>query len=351
MEYRPLGTTGIKVSLITLGTMTWGEQNSETDAHQQIELALDHGVNLIDIAEMYPVPPRPETQGETERIVGSWLRSAPGNRQRALIATKAAGPIHDPQRPSHIRGGRNHFDKASLAEALDGSLQRLGTDYVDLYQLHWPDRRTNFFGQLGYRWDDAPDDSVPIVETLAALKDFIDAGKIRYIGLSNETPWGLSRFLAAAERLGLPRVVSIQNPYSLLNRSFEVGLAEFSQREQVGLLAYSPLGMGVLSGKYLNGARPDGARLTLFDRFIRYSNPQAQAATAEYVALAQHHGLSPVQLALAYVNSRPFVTANIVGATSVAQLQENLDSIQLTLSDEILAQIEAIHARWPNPAP
>ncbi len=349
MQYRTLGHTDIQVSQITLGTMTWGEQNTEAEAHEQIALALDRGVNLIDAAEMYPVPPKPETQGSTERILGNWLARS-GQRDKVLIATKATGPARMPHNPRHVRGGENHFDRKGLSDALDASLKRLQTDYVDLYQLHWPDRSTNTFGQLNYPWIE-DEFTVPVEETLAVLKDFVDAGKIRHIGVSNETPWGLSRFIAAADRLGLPRIVSIQNPYSLLNRSFEIGLAEFSHRDKIGLLAYSPLAFGVLSGKYLNGAQPPAGRLTLFSRFTRYTNPQAEAAATAYVELARRHGLSPAQLALAYVNSRPFVTSNIIGATTQEQLRENLDSTAVTLSAEVLAEIEAIHVRQPNPAP
>ena len=350
MQYRTLGHTGIDVSLISLGTMTWGEQNSEADAHSQLDLALEHGVNLIDAAEMYPVPPRPENQGRTEQYIGNWL-AAGGRRDRIVLATKAAGPSSDPKRPSHIRDGRTHFSRANLTEALHDSLRRLQTDYVDLYQLHWLDRNVNIFGQALYPYQDDPAGSVAIEETLAVLQDFIRDGKVRAIGVSNESPWGVARFLTAAEYRGLPRIASIQNAYSLLNRSFENGLSEFSHRDSVGLLAYSPLAFGMLSGKYRDGARPAGARLSLFDRFTRYSNPQAEAATERYVALAEARGLSPAQMALAFVNSRPFVTSNIIGATTLPQLQENLASLSLTLDADTLAAIDAIHHGQPNPAP
>ena len=350
MEYRPLGRSDLKVSLIGLGTMTWGEQNSEADAHAQLDLALEHGINLIDTAEMYPVPPKADTQGLTEAYIGSWLAKG-GRRDRVLLATKIAGPALQPHNPRHIRGDANRFDRANLTAALEGSLQRLQTDYVDLYQLHWPGRHTNTFGRLGYPWLEGPDDAVPPEETLAVLAEFVKQGKVRYIGLSNETPWGLARFLQAAERLGLPHVVSIQNPYNLLNRTYEIGLAEFAHRDGISLLPYSPLAFGVLSGKYLDHARPANARLTLFDRFTRYIKPQAQAATAEYVALARRHGLSPAQMALAFVNSRPFVASNLIGATTLQQLEENIASASLRLEDEVLAGIEAIHERYPNPAP
>ncbi|WDZ94448.1 NADP(H)-dependent aldo-keto reductase [Herbaspirillum sp. WKF16] len=349
MQYRQLGRTDAKVSLITLGTMTWGQQNTEAEAHSQLDYAVERGVNLIDAAEMYPVPPKAETQGLTERYLGTWLKKS-GKRERLLIATKCTGPARKPHNPRHVRGGINNLDRKGLTEALNGSLERLQLDHVDLYQLHWPDRSVNSFGQLNYQHV-ADETTVPIEETLKVLSEFVKAGKIRYIGLSNETSWGVAQFLRAAEQHGLERVVTIQNPYSLLNRSFEINLAEFAHREQVGLLAYSPLAFGMLSGKYLNGARPADGRLTLFERFVRYTNPQAERATAEYVALARQHGLDPAQMALAWVNSRPFITSNIIGATTLEQLRSNLDSLELTLSEEVLAGIEAIHRNQPNPAP
>lgn len=349
MEYRELGQTNLKVSQITLGTMTWGEQNNEPEAHAQIDMALEYGVNLIDVAEMYPVPPRPETQGSTEQYLGSWLKKS-GKRDQVMIATKATGPARKPHNPRHIRGGINNFDRKGLTEALNGSLERLQTDYVDLYQLHWPDRSVNCFGTLNYAH--IPDeDTVPIEETLTILADFIRAGKVRHIGVSNETPWGIAQFIRAAEKFDLPRIVTVQNPYSLLNRTFEIGHSEFSYREQIGLLAYSPLAFGVLSGKYLEGARPAGGRLSLFERFTRYTNPQVDRVAGDYIALAKKHAIDPAQMALAFVTSRGFVTSNIIGATTLPQLQSNLDSINLTLSNEILAEIEAIHIRQPNPAP
>lgn len=349
MHYRQLGRTDLNVSEIALGTMTWGEQNSEADAHAQIDLALANGVNLIDAAEMYPVPPKPETQGRTEQYIGSWLKKS-GKRDQVLIATKATGPARKPHNPRHIRGGENNHDRKSLTAAIDGSLQRLQTDYIDLYQLHWPDRSVNSFGQLDYiHFGDEV--TVPVEETLAVLAEFVKAGKIRHIGLSNETPWGVAAFLNAAERGFGPRVASIQNPYSLLNRTFEIGLSEFSHREQVGLLAYSPLAFGRLTGKYANGAQPEDGRLTLFSRFSRYSNAEAVSATDGYLALAKKYALDPAQMALAFVTGRPFVTSNIIGATTLQQLQSNLDSAALTLSPEILAEIEALHKAQPNPAP
>lgn len=346
MEYRRLGDTDVNVSLICLGTMTYGEQNTLQEAHAQLDLALERGVNFIDCAEIYPVPPRQGTHGETERIVGAWLK-ARGVRDRVILATKVAGRA---DWLPYIRDGEPRLNRTHMEAALDGSLERLGTDYVDLYQLHWPDRHTNYFGDLGYIHK-SDDDPVPVEETLAVLGDFVRAGKVRYVGLSNETPWGIMAFLRAAERLGLPRVVSVQNPYSLLNRTFEVGCAEVSIRDQVGLLAYSPLAFGTLTGKYLKGARPPGARLTRFDRFRRYSGPAGEAATAAYVDLARRHDLEPAAMALAFVHRQPFVTSTIVGATTVEQLEADLRSVEVKLPDAVLEGIEAIHQRHPNPCP
>ncbi|MBY4676894.1 NADP(H)-dependent aldo-keto reductase [Marinobacterium arenosum] len=345
MEKRTLGSSALDVSLICLGTMTFGNQNSEAQAHQQLDCAIAAGVNFIDAAEMYPVPTGAELQGRTEQYIGNWLR-ARGNRDRLVIATKASGPG---EMVSYLRPDI-HFDRRNISEALDGSLRRLQTDYIDLYQLHWPDRASNFFGQLGYRHQPEKD-GTPIQQTLEVLKEQVDAGKIRYIGLSNETPWGLMSFLKYAEQFDLPRVVSLQNPYSLLNRTCEIALAEIMQREQVDLLAYSPLGFGTLSGKYLDGALPAGSRLALFPHYQRYLTEQGVRATESYVQLAREHGLDPAQMALAYVNSRPFLASNIIGATSLAQLESNLASVELRLGAELLAAIEAIHNRFPNPCP
>ena len=348
MKYRKLGRTDTEVSLIGLGTMTWGEQNSEADAHRQLDYALSRGVNLVDTAEMYPVPPKPDTQGRTETYIGTWLAKT-GRRHDIVLASKAAGPVRDAKRPSHIRDGKTFLDRKNLTAALDASLKRLQTDYLDLYQLHWPDRSTATFGRE-YPWID-DDYTVPVQETLEVLQDFVRAGKVRHIGVSNETPWGVAQFLKHADTLGLPRIDTIQNPYSLLNRTYESGLSEFSHREQVSLLAYSPLAMGVLSGKYLDGARPEGARLTLFTRFTRYSNERTEAATRQYVQLARDHGLSPTHLALAWVNQQPSVASNLIGATTLDQLKEDIDSVDVSLSPELLEQIDKIHAGNPNPAP
>ncbi len=347
MEYRPLGQTDTKVSVVGLGTMTWGEQNSEQDAFAQMDYALDHGVNFFDTAELYAIPPRAETQGRTEEIIGKWL-AARGTRGRIVLASKIAGP--GPEWIPHIRGGRTVFDAANLHAAVEASLRRLQTDYIDLYQLHWPERDTNFFGRLGYDAHE-PDDFTPVRETLEALQSLIEAGKIRHFGLSNETPWGVMSFLHVAEQYDLPRVVSVQNPYSLLNRSYEVGLAEISLREHCGLIAYSPLGFGVLSGKYLDGQQPAGARLTRWPDYARYSSAESVAATREYVELARRHDLDPAQMALAWCHSRPFLTSTLIGATNMDQLASNIASAELVLPPAVVEGIEAIHGRIPNPSP
>ena len=347
MKYRTLGRSGVSVSALCLGTMTFGMQNNEAEAHEQLDYALDQGINFIDTAEMYPVPPRAQTQGRTESIIGDWMRQR-GNRDRVILATKVAGPGGDWL--DYIRGGNNRLDRANIEAAVNGSLKRLQTDYIDYYQVHWPDRPTNCFGQLGYDWPEE-DNSVPLAETLGVLDDLVKSGKIRYIGVSNETPWGVMRYLCLSEATGQARIQGIQNPYSLLNRSFEVGLSEITRHEQVGLLAYSPLGFGVLSGKYLHGHQPESARLTLFPDYQRYSNPQAVAATEEYVKLARAFELEPAQMALAFVTSRPFVTSNIIGATTMDQLRCNIASMELSLSSELLEAIDQIHQRYSNPAP
>lgn len=345
MDYLTLGQSGLKVSRIALGTMTFGRQNSEVEAFEQLDYALERGVNLIDAAEMYPVPTAAEFQGRTEQYIGNWMRQR-GNRDRVILATKATGPG---AMVSYLRQDMRH-DARNLRLAIEGSLTRLQTDYIDLYQLHWPDRSTNFFGQLGYQHDPSSP-GTPLAETLAVLGELVAEGKIRHIGLSNETPWGTMKCLQLAEQLGLPRIVSVQNPYSLLNRTAEIGLAEVMLREQVGLLAYSPLGFGVLTGKYAAGARPEGSRLALFPEYQRYLTEQGLAATQCYLELAAEAGLDPAQMALAYVNSRPFLGSNIIGATRMDQLKANLDSLDVELSAELLAQIEAIHQRYPNPCP
>ena len=347
MRYRQLSNTDLQVSELCLGTMTFGEQNTEQEGFDQLDMAVDHGVNFIYTAEMYPVPPRAETMGRTEEIIGNWLTRR-GRRDDIVIATKVAGPGRDWL--TYIRGGDNRLDRDNIRQAVNASLRRLQTDVIDLYQLHWPDRETNFFGKLGYVHPD-DDASTPLLETLQALGELVDEGKVRHIGVSNETPWGVMRLVQLAAEHGLPRPVSIQNPYNLLNRTFEIGLAEIAHREAVGLLAYSPMAFGVLSGKYLAGQRPAGSRLARFPGYDRYSNLQAQKACHDYVTLARDFGIDPAQMALAYVTSRPFVTSNIIGATSTAQLRSNLDSIELVLDNELLGEIEEIHRRHPNPSP
>lgn len=346
MEYRKLGRTDIDVSVICLGTMTYGEQNTEAEAHEQLNYAVEQGVNFIDTAEMYAVPPRKETQGLTEKHIGTWLNSkGKAQRERLVIATKVSGP----NMQEYLRDGPR-LSAGHIRRAVEGSLKRLQTDYIDLYQTHWPERQTNYFGELDYTHD-AGKDGVPIEETLRALDDLVQSGKVRYIGVSNETPWGVAGYLRLSERHDLPRIVSVQNPYSLLNRVFEVGLSEFACREQTGLLAYSPLGFGVLSGKYLGGTKPEGARLTLFDFFTRYTNPKGIEMTQRYADIARDAGLSPATLALAFVNSREFVTANIIGATTMAQLKEDIASIDVRLDEATLEAIAQAHAETPNPCP
>jgi len=351
MEFRRLGRTDIQVSLICLGTMTWGEQNTEAEAHAQLDYALERGISFIDTAEMYPVPPRGETQGRTETYIGTWLK-ARGNRDKVVLATKVAGRGGGPRGDfSWLRDDRQppNLGRRQIFEAVDKSLKRLQTDYIDLYQTHWPDRLTTNFGKAEYPWNDEA--SIAIAETLDAMGELVRAGKIRTVGVSNETAWGVMQHVAdAAADPARPRIVSIQNAYSLLNRWYESSLSEVTKQEAVGLLAYSPLAMGVLSGKYLGGAKPPGSRLTLFGRFTRYSNPQVDRATERYVALARQHGLDPAQMALAFVNSRPFVTSNIIGATSLEQLKTDIDSLGVKLSQEVLDGIEAIHRDQPNPA-
>lgn len=349
MDYRRLGRTDLRVSAIMLGTMTWGEQNTEKEGHEQLDYALDRGVNFIDTAEIYSIPPRAETQGSTERIIGSWL-AARKNRDKVIVATKVSGRSESPYLRPEGKGAR--LDRKNINYAIDESLKRLRTDYVDLYQLHWPDRPLPLFGAGGTIYRSPPEmDEIPIEETLEALADLVKAGKVRHVALSNETSWGLARFLRAAELGHGPRVVSIQNAYNLINRTFEIGLAEFACREDVGLLAYSPLAQGYLTGKYRNGARPAGARTTLFERGQRYEKPGVAQAIDAYLDLAQEIGVSPAKLALAFVTSRPFVTSNIIGATTMAQLQEDLDSLEVTITPQIEARIDAIHQVHSNPAP
>tara|TARA_B100000287_G_scaffold247004_1_gene232180 strand:+ start:267 stop:1307 length:1041 start_codon:yes stop_codon:yes gene_type:complete len=346
MEYRLLGNTDLKVSLICLGTMTWGEQNSEREGFEQMDYSFDQGVNFFDTAELYSVPPRKETWGSTETIIGNWFE-AKKNREKVILATKVTGRSG----MKWFRNKETRLNKDQIKNALEGSLKRLKTEYIDLYQLHWPDRKANFFGKLTYNHQDE-EDFIEIQTQLEVLTELIKEGKIRYIGLSNETPWGLMKFLSLAEQFNLPRIVSVQNPYSLLNRSYEVGLAEISIREKCGLLAYSPLGFGMLTGKYDNGTKPDGARLTLFgDMFTRYTKPKGLKYSEKFNDLARKNNLSPTQMALAFVNSRDFVTSNIIGATNLEQLKENINSYKIKLSNEVLEEIDEIHNENPFPCP
>ena len=349
MQFRPLADTGILLPEICLGTMTFGEQNTQEQAFQQLDYALDHGLYFWDTAEMYPVPPKPETQGATERIIGHWIASR-GGRDKLFLASKIAGPS---QGGSHIRDGQTRFGADEISAAIDQSLSRLQTDYIDLYQLHWPQRPTNFFGKLGYGNAEAAEDRAvtDLEETLTALQYEIKKGRIRYIGLSNETPWGTMKFLHLAEKLGLSKFVSVQNPYNLLNRTYEIGMSEIAKYENVGLLAYSPLAFGYLTGKFRHGARPADARVTLYSRFSRYSNPQSEWATEQYAQLAEQHGLSLTQLALAFIKQHFCVTSTIIGATNLDQLKENIQAFEINLSKEVLNGIEEIHRQQPNPAP
>jgi aryl-alcohol dehydrogenase-like predicted oxidoreductase len=345
MKYTTIPHTDIRVSKICLGTMTWGNQNTAAEGFEQMDYALDTGVNFFDTAELYPVPATADTYADTERIMGDWFATRK-NREKVVLATKIAGPG---AYTAHIR--TTGFTPDSISEALEGSLKRLQTDYVDLYQLHWPERNANFFGKRDYFPDDEERWQENFLEILETLHRFVQQGKIRHIGLSNETPWASMKYISLAEQKDLPRMKTIQNPYSLLNRTFEVGNAEVAHREQLGLLAYSPLAFGVLSGKYRNGQLPENSRLKLFPRMARYNSEESSAATEAYAAIAAKHGLSLTQLSLAFVNDRPFVTSNIIGATTMEQLKENIDTAAITLSAEILTEIDAVHNRIPNPAP
>jgi aryl-alcohol dehydrogenase-like predicted oxidoreductase len=345
MKYTTLPNTDIKVSKICLGTMTFGQQNTESEGHEQMDYALDKGVNFFDTAEMYSIPGKQETYGSTEKIIGSWFKKT-GKREEIVLASKIAGP-----NPGfgYMRE-KLDFSAASIQYALDNSLQRLQTDYIDVYQLHWPERKTNFFGQRGYKaQDDAWEDNIH--EVLEALDGFVKSGKIKHIGVSNENPWGMMRFLEESKYHNLPRIKTIQNPYSLLNRLFENASAEVSLRENVGLLAYSPLAFGVLSGKFLTGESHPNSRLNLFPQYTRYNSAKSTEATKLYQEVAHKHGLTLTQLALAFVEQQPFVTSAIIGATTMEQLKENIDTIKVTLSEEIRKEIDAIQAVIPDPAP
>ena len=342
MKYKKLPNTDLNVSLLCLGTMTYGEQNNEKEAHEQLDYSISNGINFIDTAEMYAIPPREETQGKTEEIIGTWL-SKRKDRDKIILATKVAGPGME-----YIRGG-SRLSKKHILQAADDSLKRLQTDYIDLYQVHWPERKSNFFGRLGYEYSEEM--GVSIEETLEAMTTLVKSGKVRHIGVSNETPWGANEYLQLAKNEGCQKIITIQNPYSLLNRIYEVGLAEISQHENIGLLAYSPLGFGQLTGKYINKT-DDDTRLGLYgDWFTRYSNQNCLNAVKKYSKIADKHNVSLTHLALAFVNTQPFVTSNIIGATTMNQLKENIESINIDLNEEILEEINEVHSDQPNPAP
>ena len=345
MKYKKLGTTDLDVSLICLGTMTWGTQNSEKDAFEQMDYSLAEGVNFFDTAELYSVPPNSESYGKTEVMIGNWFEKRK-NREKVILASKVAGPGC-----KWIRDGRNSFDEKTIGEAIDGSLKRLKTDYIDLYQLHWPERSTNYFGQRDYTIDSNEGKWNSFESILEALEKFIKKGKIRFIGMSNETPYGFSKYIELSKNRNLPRMMSVQNPYNLVNRTYEVGMAEISIREKCGLLVYYPLATGALSGKYRNGKMPKNSRQALFKGWERHLNPLAMKAYEEYYKLAKEHDMTMVQLAQAFVNTRPFVTSNIIGATNMTQLKENIDSVKIELTKEILDKINNIHNNNPNPSP
>ncbi len=345
MKFKKLGNTDLDVSLICLGTMTWGSQNSEKDAFEQMDYSISQGVNFIDTAEIYSVPPNSDTYGKTEIMIGNWFKKK-RNRDKIILASKVAGPGCD-----WIRGGGNNFNKKKIGEAIEGSLKRLKTDYIDLYQLHWPERSTNYFGKRDFTYNNKEGEWNSFEDILEALSIYIKSGKIRYIGMSNETPYGLSRYLEISKNKGLPRMMSVQNPYSLVNRTYEIGMSEISIRQKCGLLVYYPLAAGGLSGKYRNGKIPKNSRMALYDGWKRFLNPLAMKAYDEYHKLAKDFNLTMVQLAQSFVNSRPFVTSNIIGATTMDQLKENLDSVNINFTDEMMERVDKIHNENPNPSP
>ena len=345
MKFRKLGTTDIDVSLICLGTMTWGTQNTEKEAFEQMDYAVSQGINFFDTAEIYSVPPTSDSYGKTEIMIGNWFKKRK-NRDKIILASKVAGPGCN-----WIRGGGNNFDKKKIGEAIDGSLKRLKTDYIDLYQLHWPERSTNYFGSRDFLYNNKEGNWNSFENILEALEKFIKSGKIRFIGMSNETPYGLSRYLEISKNKGGPRMMSVQNPYNLVNRTYEIGMSEISIREKCGLLVYYPLAAGGLSGKYRNGKMPKNSRMALFKGWERHLNPLAMKAYDEYFKLAEDFNLSMVQLAQSFVNSRPFVTSNIIGATTMNQLKENIESINIEFTDEMMRRVNEIHNNNPNPSP
>ena len=346
MNYKKLGSTDVDVSTICLGTMTWGEQNSKSDGFEQMDYAIDNGVNFWDTAEIYAIPMREETYGETENIIGEWFKKTK-KRDKIILATKVSGPTSK----EYIRGGGCSYDKKSMSEALEKSLKRMQTDYIDLYQLHWPERNTNFFGKQGYEHDSNEKNWVAFEEILENLKKFVDAGKIRYVGLSNETAWGLAKCLELSKLKNLPKMMAVQNPYNLLNRTYEVGLAEISVREQSGLLAYSPLAFGYLTGKYRNNNMPKGSRIDLFKDFTRYNNENSIKAIEEYYKISQKFNLDFAQMSIKFCEIQPFVTSVIIGATTMQQLKTNVESVNVKLNNEIIDKINEVQKIYPNPCP
>lgn len=348
MQYNLLGNSPLSVSQICLGSMTWGEQNTADQANAQMALAIENGINFFDVAEMYPVPPKPETYGQSEQIMGEWLKQN-NQRKKIILATKVAGSSSRNRGVNHIRNGAN-LGRDHIFSACESSLKRLQTDYIDLYQIHWPERATNFFGKLEYNhWPE--EDGISIHESLSAASELVKQGKVRYIGISNETPWGTHEYLRLASVYDLENVISIQNPYNLLNRTWDIGGSEMCIRENIGFLAYSPLAFGKLSGKYLNNQMPSNSRMALYDRFSRYDKTNCDEAIAAYARVAQDHNITPSQLALAFVNQRPYVASNIIGATTLEQLRENINSHMIKLTPELISDIDAIHTQYPNPAP
>jgi len=346
MNYRKLGNTDLEVSTICLGTMTWGEQNTQEEGFKQMDYALDQGVNFLDTAELYSIPPKKETFGHTEIIIGNWFKKTK-KRDKIILATKVGGPGRD-----YTRNGENSFVGKNLAEALEGSLKRLKTDYIDLYQLHWPERNVNNFGNLGYKHEEDGSKWSKFEDVLENLKKFIDAGKIKYVGLSNETPWGVSKFLEISKEKKLPRMMSVQNPYSLLNRSYEVGLAEISIREQIGLLGYSPLASGFLSGKYRNNKMPKNSRIERDgDFWTRYNKPNKNKAVDAYYEISKKFNLNFAQMSLKFCEIQKFITSIIIGATTMEQLKTDIESVNVNLSDEVIKEINEVQKIYPNPCP
>ena len=345
MNYKKLGNTTLNVSTICLGTMTWGEQNTQNEGFEQMDFALDQGVNFWDTAEIYSIPPKQETFGDTEVIIGNWFEKKK-KRDKIILASKVCGPMRE-----YVRGGGNQFGEKNITEALEGSLKRLKTDYIDLYQLHWPERKTNFFGKLGYEHDDSSE-WTKFEDILGSLQKFIDEGKIRHVGLSNETAWGLSKFLELSKDKNIPRMLSVQNPYNLLNRTYEVGLAEMSVREKAGLLAYSPLACGYLSGKYRDNKLPKNSRIERDGGFwTRYQKPNMGLAVDAYYEISKKYKLNMAQMSLKFIEIQPFVTSVIIGATTIEQLKTNIESVSVNLTDEIIKEINEVQAIYPNPCP